>query len=206
MRSQAEERERRADRKGERTGGWWAAPSLPFMMRGRWHRLIVAVRGGMRSRRLVIVICLLTSFVAVHRAPLSVVRSCPSNCLASLPCVWSWVTWRVLAVELASAVDAVGVAGVGCVHPVVVVCGFCGPWSLFGVAVCFTRLCCRCCVVMVFCWAVVVILGWLGSCHPAGFMWRYMGSTWWRSGRGLSLGGVSRLWETSLAWWLLVEE
>ena len=94
----------------------------------------------------------------------------------------------------------------GCVRPFGVVCGFHGPWSSFGVAVCFTRLCCRCCVVVVFCWAVVVVVGWLGSCHPAGFMWRYMGSTWWRSGRGLSLGGVSRLWETSLAWWLLVEE
>ena len=110
VRSQAEERERRADRKGERTGGWWAAPSLPFMMRGHWHCLIVAVRGGMRSRCLVIVTHLLTSFIAVHRAPLSIARLCPSNCLASLPCIWSWVTWGVLAIELASAVDTVGVA------------------------------------------------------------------------------------------------
>ena len=110
VRSQAEERERRADRKGERTGGWWAAPSLPFMMRGHWHHLIVAVRGGTRSRRLIVVICLLTSFVAVHHPPLSVARSCPSSCLASLPCVWSWVTWRVLAVERSCAVDAGGVA------------------------------------------------------------------------------------------------
>ena len=51
---------------------------------GRWHRLVVAVRGGMRSRCLVVVIRLLTSLVAVHRAPPSVARSCPSNCLASL--------------------------------------------------------------------------------------------------------------------------
>ena len=77
---------------------------------GRWHLLVVAVRGGTRPRRLVIVIRLLTSFVAVHRPPLSVTRSCPSSCLVSLPCVWSWVTWRVLAVERSCAVDASGVA------------------------------------------------------------------------------------------------
>ena len=33
-----------------------------------------------------------------------------------------------------------------------------------------------------------------------------MGATWWRSGCGLSLGSVLRLWEVLLAWWLLVEE
>ena len=90
--------------------------------------------------------------------------------------------------------------------PVVVVCGFCGQWSSFGVAVCCTHLGCHCWVVMVFCWVVVVVLGWLGSCRRVGFMSHYMGAMWWRSRHGLSLGGVSRLWEASLAWWLLVEE
>ena len=31
----------------------------------------------------------------------------------------------------------------------------------------------------------------------------YIGAMWWRSGRGLSLGDVSRLWEVGLAWLLL---
>ena len=43
-------------------------------------------------------------------------------------------------VERSWAVDAGGVALVVCVHPVMVMCGFRGCWSSFGVAVCFTHL------------------------------------------------------------------
>ena len=56
------------------------------------------------------------------------------------------------------------------------------------------------------CWAVVLVFERLGPFDRVAFMRHYMGVTWWRGGCGLSSGGVSRLWEASLAWWLLVEE
>ena len=76
MRSKRRERERRAERVGERTV-WAARPgkqlvgsALVAIRDGRhWRRLLVAVRGGGRWRRLVVVIRFLSalmSFVAVH--------------------------------------------------------------------------------------------------------------------------------------------
>ena len=100
-----------------------------------------------------------------------------SSCLALLPCIWSWVTWRVLAIEPASMVDASGVALVGCMGPVMVVCPFRGRWSL-----------------------VAWLWYFVGSLLVFLDGWGHV--TQWRSGGGLSLGGVSRLWEMSLAWWL----
>ena len=52
----------------------------------------------------------------------------------------------------------------------------------------------------------VVVLGQLGLYEQVGFLYHYMGSTWWKSGCGLSLGDVLRLWAEPLAWWWLVEE
>ena len=57
-----------------------------------WCRLVVAVRGGGCWHCLVVVIhlcSLLTSFIAVHHAPLSIVRLCPLHivklfCIAGL--------------------------------------------------------------------------------------------------------------------------
>ena len=76
VRSKRGERERRAERVGERTG-WAARPGkqlvgsalVAFRDGGHWRRLVVAVRGGGHWRRLVVVIhflSVLTSFVAVH--------------------------------------------------------------------------------------------------------------------------------------------
>ena len=90
---------------------------------GRLRRLVIAVRGGQRSHHLLVVICLLMWFVAVHRAPLSVACSCPSSCLCRWPCISSWVTWMVLAVEGACTVKAGGVALVGGVRPFGVLAG-----------------------------------------------------------------------------------
>ena len=67
-----------------RDGGLWHRPVVTIHGGRHWRHLVVAVRGGRRSRRLVVIIHLWTSFVAVHCTPLSVTRSCLSNCLASL--------------------------------------------------------------------------------------------------------------------------
>ena len=74
------------------------------------------------------------------------------------------------------------------------------------VAVCFASLFRRCWAGVVSRWPVVVVLERLASCERVGFVYRYMGSTWWQSGCGLSLGDVLRLWAQLLAWWWLVEE
>ena len=85
MRSKRGERERRAEREGERTGGqqdwksgWWAAPSLPFMMVG------VGVASSLPCVVVDIGIASSSSFVFVN-----VVRCCPSHtvklfCVAGL--------------------------------------------------------------------------------------------------------------------------
>ena len=85
MRNKRGERERRAVREGECTGGQWDRASSALVViceGGHWHRLIVTIRGGGHWCRLLVVICFcspLISFVTVHRAPLLVVRSYPSH-------------------------------------------------------------------------------------------------------------------------------
>ena len=60
---------------------------------------------------------------------------------------------------------------------------------------------------MVIVWAVVVLLGRLGSFAVVGLVSHSMGATWWRGGCGLALGGGSTLWATLVGtWWLLVED
>ena len=97
---------------------------------GQWRRLVVAVRCR-RWRRLVVVIrfrSALTSFLAGHRAPLSLVRSCPGR--------------RTIV-----GVDAGGVALMACVRPVVARGGRAWfSWAL--VVVC--ALSCRLCAVVSF--------------------------------------------------------
>ena len=94
MRNKRGERERRAVREGERTGGQWDWESSALVVirdGGHWHRLIIAVRGGGHWHHLLLVICFrspLTSFVTVHCAAVSVVRSCSyPSCIVKLCCV-----------------------------------------------------------------------------------------------------------------------
>ena len=85
VRNKRGERERREVREGERTGGQWDRESSALVVirdGGHWRRLIVNVRGGGRWCRLLLIIrfrSLLTSFVTVHRAAVSVVHSYPSH-------------------------------------------------------------------------------------------------------------------------------
>ena len=80
VRNKRGERERRAVREGEHTGGQWDQEH---------SALIVIHDGGHWCRPLIIIhVCSpLTPFITVHRAPLSVVRLYPSrivNCFASV--------------------------------------------------------------------------------------------------------------------------
>ena len=116
----------RGEASREEGGTYWQLMGSAFIAihdGGHLCRLVVAVCGGQCSHRLLVVICLLMWFVAVHHAPLSFARSCPSSCLGCWPCISSWVTWMVLAVEGACAVKASGVALLGSVHPFGVLAG-----------------------------------------------------------------------------------
>ena len=177
-----------------------AAGQRPVAVRGggHWRRLVVAVRGGGRWCHFVVGIrsC---SFVYVPRCSL------PSLALrlalgevegasrrTSLAARRWW--WRV---------SWVGVSSRRLWWSWVV---FVGAGRRLRVAVCFASLFSCCWALVVIRWLVVVVLGRLASCERVGLVYRYMGPTWWRSGCGLSLGDVSRLWAEPLAWWWLVEE
>ena len=98
------------------------------------------------------------------------------------PRVWRWVRWRGLAVERHWPVDGSGFALVGWVSSrhlwwswVV----FEGAGRRLRVAVCFESSFCRCWTVVVIRWLVVVVLERLASCEGVGFVYHYMGLTWW---------------------------
>ena len=74
--------------RGEQRG--WGNVLVGQRDRGHWHRLVITVCGDGHWRRLVIIIpfrSALTSFVAVHHALLSLVRSCPGCRSVSCVCV-----------------------------------------------------------------------------------------------------------------------
>ena len=134
---------------GERTG-WAARPGTQLVGSalvtihhgGHWRCLVVAICCG-RWHRLVVIIrfrSVLTSFLAVHRAPLSLVRSCPGR--------------RTIV-----GVDAGGVTLMVCMRPVVARGGRAWfSWAL--VVVC--ALSCHLCTVVSFAHGRVVC-AW--SCH-----------------------------------------
>ena len=182
---------------------------------GRWCRLVVAIRGGRHWRRLVVVIhfrSLWTSFVVVHHALLSVVRSCPSRVVKQFG-----VAGLAFGVgggggagrQRSCVVDAGGVALVGCVHPVVAHGG--RVWVSWALVVIWA-----CCVLRA---SLLPLLGGrgivLGRCcrswtagvmSPTGLHVALHGVEVVAKRTWVVASGVSRLWEATLAWWLLVEE
>ena len=170
-----------------------SAPS-PFVVAG----VGVAVRGGGRWRRFVVVIRSRSFVYVPHCSLLSLASRLAlgevegASRRMSLAGRWWW--WHVSWVGVSSR------------HLWWSWLVFMGAGRRLRVAVCFVSLFCRCWAVVVIRWPVVVVLEWLASCEGVGFVYRYMGSTWWRSGCRLSLGNVSRLWAEPLAWWWLVEE
>ena len=182
---------------------------------GRWHRLVVAVRGGRRWRRLVVVIhccSLWTSFIVVHHALLSVVRLCPSRIVKRFG-----IAGLAFGIgrgggagrQRSCVVDTGGVALVGCVYPVVALGGH--VWVSWALVVIWA-----CCVLRA---SLLPLLGGcgilLGRCcrswtagvvSPTGIHLALHGVNLVAKRTWVVASGVSRLWEASLAWWLLVEE
>ena len=169
-------RKRRAVREGNVLVGSEtnaAAGQRPVAVRGggRWRRLVVAVHGGGHWRRFVVVIRS-HSFVYVPRCSLPSVASRlalgeveGASRRTSLAARQWW--WRV---------SWVGVSSRRLWWSWVV---FVGIGRRLQVTVCFASLFCRCWVVVVIHWPVVVVLGQLASCERVDFVYRYMGSTWW---------------------------
>ena len=191
MRSKRGERERRAERKGGRTGSWWAAPSLPFVRVGVGVALLslfamVGVGVALSSSSVFVLRGPCSLLSIAHRRPSFVrVRRALLRGSASLALRLTlgevegcWPSTIVRGRRWWCRVSRVRASGRGpwwsCV-------GFVGAGRRLGL-LCASRVF----VAVVGC-RVVVVLGRLGSCHQVVFMWRCMGSTWWRSGRGLSL-------------------
>ena len=160
--------------------GVGVALSSPFVVVGvgvASSSLSVVVLCGPRSLLSIAHCC--PSFVRVRRALLSG--------LASLALRSALVEVEGAGCQRSCVVDAGGVALVECVHPVVARGG--RVWVSWALVVMWA-----CCVLRA---SLLPLLGGrgilLGRCcrsWTAGvvvFMWRCMGSTWWRSGRGLSL-------------------
>ena len=215
MRSKKGERERQAERKGECTGSWWAAPSLPFVRVGvgvASSSPFVGVGIGVASPpSSVFVLCGPRSLSSIaHCCPPFVhVRRALLRGLASLALHLALVEVEGAGRQRSCVVDAGGVALVGSVHPVVARGGRVWvSWALVVIGACCVRrasllplLCGRCILLDRCCrsWTAGVVL-------PCGLHVALHGVDVVAKRTWVVAGGVSRLWEAWLAWWLLVEE